>query len=236
MRIQRRNFISLLGSAAAWPLVARGQQPVTPLVGLLSVGSFGANTSSTAGFRQGLSEAGFDEGHTVAIEYRWGEGRFDRLPAFAVDLVNRRAAVIFANGPPAVRAAMAATTTIPIVFTMGEDPVKEGVVASFNRLGGNVTGFTTFTNQLFPKRLGLLADAAPTALLGLLINRKNPNSYPDAEDAQLAAKALGRQLEVLTATTETSRRCLLPSVNGTSVHSALESMGSSASDATCSLR
>jgi putative ABC transport system substrate-binding protein len=200
--MKRREFIALVGGAASWPFVARGQQPVTPLVGLFSVGSSGANTYSMPGFRQGLSETGFDEGRTVAIEYRWGEGRFDRLPAFAIDLVNRRAAVIFANGPPAVRAAMAATTTIPIVFSMGEDPVKEGVVASLNRPSGNVTGFTTFTNQLFSKRLSLLADTAPTAVLGLLINPNNPNAYPDAGDAQLAAKGLGRQLEVLTATTE----------------------------------
>jgi putative ABC transport system substrate-binding protein len=202
--MRRRDFITLLsGTAAAWPLAARGQELVMPLVGLLSIASSGADTSSTAGFRQGLREAGFVEGRNVAIEYRWGEGRIDRLPALAADLVNRRAAVIFINGPPAVRAVMAVTMTIPIVFSMGEDPVKEGVVTSLNRPGGNVTGFTTFTNQLFPKRIGLLSEAVPTtAVLGLLVNPNNPNADPDAADAQRAATALGRRLEVLTARTE----------------------------------
>jgi putative ABC transport system substrate-binding protein len=204
MNLRRREFITLLGGAtAAWPLVARGQEPLMPLVGLLSIASSGADTSSTAGFRQGLREAGFVEGRNVAIEYRWAEGHFDRLSALAADLVSRRAAVIFVNGPPAVRAVMAATTTIPVVFSMGEDPIKEGVVTSINQPGGNVTGFTTFTNQLFSKRIGLLAEMVPTAaVLGLLVNPNNPNADPDAADARGAASALGRQLEVLTARTE----------------------------------
>jgi putative ABC transport system substrate-binding protein len=149
-----------------------------------------------------LSEAGFVEGKNVAIESRFTENQFDRLPALAADLVRRRPAVIYAVGPPSVRAVKAQSATIPIVFRMGEDPVKEGLVASLNRPGGNVTGVSFFTNQLFPKRLQLLHEIVPKpATLALLVNPDNPNAEPDSEDARTAAVALGRELLVLTANT-----------------------------------
>jgi putative ABC transport system substrate-binding protein len=205
--MRRREFIALMGGVAAssllWPRVTRAQQPAVPVVGLLSAQFPGSSAPMVSGFRQGLSEARYVEGRNVTIEYRWAEGRYDRLPALAADLVRHRVAVIFGNSPPTVRAAKAASATIPIVFSIGEDPVKEGLVASLNRPGGNVTGFSIFTNQLFGKRLGLLRDIVPkAAVLGLLVNPNNPNADPDARDAQVAADALGRQLEVLKAATE----------------------------------
>jgi putative ABC transport system substrate-binding protein len=150
-----------------------------------------------------LTETGYVEGRNVAIEYRWAEGQFDKMPMLAADLVRRRVSVIFANGPPSVLAAKAQTATIPIVFFVGEDPVKEGLVASLNRPGGNVTGVTNFQNQLFGKELGLLRDIAPKgAAFALLVNPNNPNAEPDTKDARAAADALGLELRVLTARIE----------------------------------
>jgi putative ABC transport system substrate-binding protein len=205
--MRRREFGTLLGGAAAssslWPLAAPAQQRALPVIGFLSHGSAVVRAPLVAGFRQGLNEAGFVEGRNVAFEYRWAEDQFDRLPGLATDLVRRPVAVIFANGPPSVRAAKAATATIPIVFSMGEDPITEGVVSGFTRPEGNVTGFSFFTNQLFGKRLGLLHDIVPkAAMFALLVNPNNPNAEPDAKDAQVAADALGRQLFVLKAWTE----------------------------------
>jgi putative ABC transport system substrate-binding protein len=202
--MRRRQFITLLGGAAvAWPLAARAQQPALPVVGLLHIGSPGACTLPMAAFHRGLSETGYVEGRNVAIEYRWAEGQFNRLPTLAADLVRRQVAVIFASGPPAVVAAKAQTATIPIVFFVGEDPIKEGLVESLNRPGGNVTGFTNFQNQLFGKQLGLLSEIVPKAtVFGLLVNPNNPNAEPDTKDAQVAADTLGRELRVLTARTE----------------------------------
>jgi putative ABC transport system substrate-binding protein len=155
------------------------------------------------GLKEGLSQTGYIEGQNVTIEYRFAEGRFDRLPALAEDLVRRKPSVIFAIGPPSVRALKAHTATIPIVFFMGEDPVKEGLVASFNRPGANITGFSGFTNLLFPKRLQLLNEIVPRpAALALVVNSDNPNAEPDSRDAQAAAVALGRELHVLTANNE----------------------------------
>jgi putative ABC transport system substrate-binding protein len=157
----------------------------------------------TSAFIQALNENGYVEGRNLAFEYRWAPGQFDRLPALAADLVRRRVAVICTGTPPAARAAKAATATIPIVFFMGEDPVKEGIVASLNRPGGNVTGFSNFSNQLVPKRLELLREMLPKAtVLGLLVNPTNPNADPDTNDVQSAASALGLRLQVLTASTE----------------------------------
>jgi putative ABC transport system substrate-binding protein len=200
----RREFITLLGGvAAAWPLSARAQQQAIPVIGYLSSGSEAASVDTVASFRRGLGAAGYVEGRNVAIEYRWPENRLEQLPALAADLVRRRVAAIFASGQTAPRVAKAATATIPIVFQMGEDPVKEGIVASLNRPGGNITGFSNFSNVLFSKRLGLLRDIAPRAeAFGFLVNPNNPNADPDTKEVRAAAAAAGRRLEVLAAGSE----------------------------------
>jgi putative ABC transport system substrate-binding protein len=203
--MKRREFIAYIsGTAAAWPLAAHAQQAPVPLVGFFSVGSSDGFAPQVVGLRQGLSETGYVEGRNVAIEYRWADGQFDRLSALAADLISRRMAVIFAHGPPAVRATKAQTTRIPIVFSIGEDPVKEGLVASLNRPEGNVTGFSNFQNLLGPKKLALLRDTVPKAeVLALLVNPTNPNAEPDTKDVQTAAAAsLWRELRVFPASTE----------------------------------
>jgi putative tryptophan/tyrosine transport system substrate-binding protein len=197
--MNRREIIALLGGAAAWPVAANAQQSTMPVVGYLTIGAPGLPDA----FRKGLTELGYVVGRNVAIESRGAEGQYDRLPEMAADLVRRRVAAMFAGGPPAIRAAKAATATIPIVFSMGEDPVAEGIVANLNRPGGNVTGNTGFANQLVAKRLGLLHDTVSKgAVLGLLVNPTNPNAAPDSKDAQAAAAVLGRELRVLTAGTD----------------------------------
>jgi putative tryptophan/tyrosine transport system substrate-binding protein len=201
--MRRRECITLLGGAAAassfaWPLPARAQQPAMPVIGVLSVGS---GPSRHPAFLQALRESGYVEGRTVEFDFRWGP--YDQLPALAAELVRRRVAVIRTGGPPLVRAAMAATATIPIVFAIGEDPVKEGLVASLNRPGGNVTGFANFSNELVAKRLDLLHELVPTAtVLGFLANQTNPNIKPDTADVQAVADSLGLRLRVFTASTE----------------------------------
>jgi putative ABC transport system substrate-binding protein len=203
--MKRREFIAYIsGTAAAWPLAAHAQQAPVPLVGFFSVGSSDGFAPQVVGLRQGLSEIGYVEGRNVAIEYRWANGQFDRLPALVADLISRPVAVIFAHGPPAVLATKAQTTRIPIVFSIGEDPVKEGLVASLNRPEGNVTGFSNFQNLLGPKKLALLRDTVPKAeVLGLLVNPTNPNAEPDTKDVQTAtAASLWRELRVFPASTE----------------------------------
>jgi putative tryptophan/tyrosine transport system substrate-binding protein len=202
--MQRREFIAGLGSAAVWPVVARAQQAGSvPVIGYLHPGSQAASVATVASFLRGLGEGGYAEGRNVAIEYRWAENRLERLPAFAADLVQRRVAVIFTGGKSGAPAAKAATATIPIVFQMGEDPVKEGIVTRFDRPGGNITGFSHLANGLFSKRLGLLRDVAPRAeVFAFLVNPNNPNADPDTKDVQAAAAAAGRRLEVLTAGSE----------------------------------
>jgi putative ABC transport system substrate-binding protein len=198
--VKRREFITLVGgAAAAWPLAARGQQPAMPAVGFLSSRSADDSTRATAQFRQGLAEAGYVEGRNVAIEFRWAQGQFNRLPTLAAELVRRPVAVLAAvGGAQTPRAAMAATTSIPIVFGIGEDPVKEGLVPNLNRPGTNVTGATFFTAILGAKRLGLLRDLVPGAeVIALLVNQNSSQGQGQIKDVQEAARGLGQRLVVL---------------------------------------
>jgi putative ABC transport system substrate-binding protein len=168
--MKRRQFITLLGGVVAWPLASRAQQPAVPLVGFLNGGSPSELAARVVAFRDGLAEKGYVEGHSVAIEYRWGLGQYERLPEMAVDLVSQRVSVFAATGGlPSVRAAKAATSTIPIVFTMGGDPVAFGLVASLNHPGSNVTGITLISGEIVSKRIALLRDLLPRAkMLGVL--------------------------------------------------------------------
>ena len=203
--MRRREFIGLLGgAAAALPLVARAQQPALPVVGFLHTGRPDAFVHLVAAFRKGLSQSGYVEGQNVTIEYRWAQNENDRLPQLAADLVRRRVAVIVTPASTAATlAAKAATTTIPIVFETGADPVKIGLVASLNRPGGNATGVSDIGVELGAKRLGLLHELLPgAARFGVLVNPDNPAiTEPFLSELQTAASAIGRQLEVVTAST-----------------------------------
>jgi putative ABC transport system substrate-binding protein len=198
--MKRREFIALLGGAAvAWPLAARAQQPAMPVVGFLRVSSLADSIHLVAAFRQGLKEAGFIEGQNVNVEYRWAEGQSDRLPALAADLVRRQAAVIIGHSI-AVRAAMAASTTTPIIFVIGSDPMRSGLVASMNRPGGNITGVTFTTVDVTAKRLGQLHELVPAAeLIGVLVDPNAAETDLEVRDAEAAATGLGRRLLVVKA-------------------------------------
>ena len=201
--MRRRDFVAMVGAAAlASPTLTRAQQLATPAIGFLSGGpSRGAHATDLDGLRKGLMEGGYIEGRTVTIEYGFADGHFDRLPALASDLISRRVAVIATVTLPAAMAAKAATPTIPVVFVIGEDPVKAGLVASLNRPGGNATGVSDFINQLGAKRLELIRQAVPwVALIGLLVNPSNPNAEPDAKEVEAAANGLGQKLLVVKAT------------------------------------
>jgi putative ABC transport system substrate-binding protein len=195
--IGRRRFLATLGGAAAtWPLAAHAQQQAMPVVGFLNIGSADWNSVQVHEFRVGLSEAGFNEGQNVAIEFRWAQGHDDRLPALAGDLVERRVAVMVATGGNTVTlAAKSATASIPIVFTMGDDPVRLGIVSSVNRPGGNVTGASFYSGSLGPKRLELLRELVPKATsFAYLTHSLNPEAESQLRDVQAAANAMGQQL------------------------------------------
>jgi putative ABC transport system substrate-binding protein len=204
--VSRRRFLRLLsGAAAAWPLVARAQQPDRiPVIGFLSSRSPGESGGAVAAFGRGLAEAGFAEGRNAVIAFRWAEGHYERLPALAADLITSRANILVAaGGTPSLLAATAATSSIPIVFTAVADPVRLGFVASFNRPGGNITGISLFNNILSMKRIGLLHELVPMAdVVAMLINPKSPILEEDFEPVQETARSLGLTIHVLNASTD----------------------------------
>jgi putative ABC transport system substrate-binding protein len=202
--MRKREFITLLGGAAAWPLTARAQQTAMPVIGFMSTLSPESISKPVAGFHQGLKETGYVEGRNAAIEYRWARGYYDRLPELAADLVRRRVTVIVASGgDPSPQMAKVATRTIPIVFGMFGDPVREGLVDSLSRPGGNATGVTIFGPAAVTKRLQLLHDLVPKpAVIAFLMNPNNPNGRIEMEAAQTAATSLGRQIVVFNASSE----------------------------------
>jgi ABC-type uncharacterized transport system substrate-binding protein len=204
--MKRRDFITLLGGAAvAWPLTAHAQQPM-PVIGYFSGRSPVTDVPMLSAFRQGLSETGYVEGRNVAIEFRWAEGRYDRLPELVHDLVRRKVAVIVTSGgEPTAQAAKSATSTIPIVFNAGGDPVEAGLVASFSRPGGNLTGVSSISSTLMPKQIALLSELAPKAvLIGVLVNPENLGAMVGSRITELesAGRAVGRRLIVLKASTD----------------------------------
>jgi putative ABC transport system substrate-binding protein len=205
--MRRREFSTLLGGATTastvWPFAARAQPKATPVIGYLGIATPSLGAPAVAALHQGLSETGYVEGQNLTIEYVWAEGRLDRLPALAADLVGRKVDVIVAIGPPAARAAKEATSTIPIVFNAGDDPVGAGLVASLARPGGNLTGVSFLTAELHPKRLELLAELVPRAkVIALLVNPNIPLTEHMMRDMQEAAQAKGVQLHILKASTE----------------------------------
>jgi putative ABC transport system substrate-binding protein len=201
--MRRREFMALVGGAAAWPLAARAQQTGVPVVGFLNGASAELSGNYVRPFREGLGEAGFVEGQNVAIEFRWANGRYNELPALAADLVRREVDVIAATSTPAGLPAKGATTTIPIVFVTGSDPIEQGLVRSFSRPEGNVTGITTLAVELGQKRMELMREVIPAArLMAVLINPIGPNLKSVSRDLHDAAQTLGQPIHVLHASTE----------------------------------
>jgi putative tryptophan/tyrosine transport system substrate-binding protein len=201
--VRRRDIITLLGGAAAWPLAARAQQPALRVIGFLSSASPDAFTPYVAAFRGGLAETGHVEGSGLAIEFRWAEGQYARLPGLAEELVRRGVSLITATGGiMSAQAARAATASIPIVFTSGFDPVAIGLVPSLNKPAGNVTGVSFFAAQLSAKRLGILRELVPSAAIALLMNPSNPNASVELKDARSTAEAVGQPIRVLNVSSE----------------------------------
>jgi putative ABC transport system substrate-binding protein len=203
--MQRREFITLLGGAAAWPFSARAQQPTVPVIGWLAAETREAQDLDfrVVAFRQSLKEAGYIEGQNLTIEYRWAEGQHDHLPALAADLVRRQVTVIATPGNAAALAAKTATSTIPILFQLASDPVQLGLVASLNRPGGNVTGVTSLNLEVGPKNLEHMHELVPNAVvIGMLVNPNNPDAEIQSRDAQAAARKLGVELHTVPARTE----------------------------------
>jgi len=203
-KMKRREFITLLGgAAAAWPLAARAQRPPVPVVGFLNSGSAAEWAHLVAAFTEGLNEAGYLEGKNVAVEYRWAQGENDRLPGLAADLVRRQVAVIAALGPAATAAAKAATTTIPIIFAVGTDPIDLGLVTSFRRPTSNLTGINIFAEALTPKRQELLHELVPNAsLVAMLVNPTSPQTQSELRDVEAAAGRLGQQVRIFNVRTD----------------------------------
>ena len=199
--MRRREFIAALGGAAAWPMVVRAQQPAMPVIGFLGMGAPRPFAEVTNAFKESLREAGYASGKNINIEFRWAAGQYEQLPRLATDLVQHSAAVIVvAGGAISVLAVKATTSTVPIVFITGADPVKDGLVAGLNRPGGNVTGASLFVAELVAKRLELLAEMVPNATtIGVLVNPANPNAETDAQEAQSAAHTRGRKIVLLNA-------------------------------------
>lgn len=202
--MRRREFLGFVGSAAvAWPLAASGQQATRPVIGYIATGVRDKLQPELRSFHLGLNEIGYVEGQNLAVEYRWSEGRYDRLAGMAADLAGRQVALILATGVPAALAAKAATSAIPIVFVIGPDPVEFKLVASLNRPGGNITGATLFTSTIAPKRLELLRDFLPTSsVIAFLVNPKNPRAEPDLKDMEAAARTVNWTLVPLKASTD----------------------------------
>jgi putative ABC transport system substrate-binding protein len=213
--MRRRSFITLLGGAAAWPLAARAQQLALPVIGFLNGASLREFANEVAAFRQGLKQGGFVEGQNVAIEFRWAESQYDKLPALAAALVRRHVAVIAAVGAPAVVPAKEATATIPITFYLGEDPVELGIVASLNRPGGNITGAAYLGSTLLAKRLELLRALVPQAAsIALLVDPQNPNAAISERDVQRAADTLGQPICIFDAGTESDLAAVFEKLGG----------------------
>jgi putative ABC transport system substrate-binding protein len=213
--MNRRDLIMLIGGAAAWPVAARAQQGAVPVIGWLNSTSLDATKSGVAAFRQGLAEAGIVDGQNATIEYRWAEGQYDRLPALAADLVRRQVAVIATtSGIPPALAAKAATTSIPIVFTVGSDPIALGLVASLNHPGGNLTGVSILNVELAPKRLELLHELIPAAtVMALLVNPANPNAETQSRELQSASRSLGIELHIVRASTDRDLEAVFASLS-----------------------
>src|SRR5947208_6076974 len=214
--MRRRAFSTLLGgTAVAWPLAARAEQAPLPVIGYLSALSEEQAAIQLVAFRRGLNEFGFAEGQNVAIEFRWADGQYDRLPGMAADLVRLPVTLIVAQTPPAALAAKAATTTIPIVFVVGFDPVGGGLVASLARPGDNVTGLSLQQTDVAGKRLGLLHDLVPrSSVIAMLINPISPNANPEIEDVHAAAQAMGLQVKMFNASTPNELNAAFLAIDG----------------------